>query len=199
MSTRPATRLSNFLQRSGACPEAVFWSRQFSSLEDLWQRCPRTEWMLWSMAQLGYRGARRLRLFAVSCARRSQPLLVDARGVQAIEAAERYANAQAGIDDLRRAFRAAREAAALAAARPGWTAALACATTAAASTARDNPFDAARDASSHAARAIAWDIQRDETLEAEEAWQTDELRRIIGDDMDRLIQVAEYESYGDDT
>ncbi|AUX35237.1 MULTISPECIES: hypothetical protein [Sorangium] len=194
--TRPPTRLSNFLQHRGACPEAVFWSRQGSSLEELWLRCPRPEWMLWAMAQLGYQGSRRLHRFAARCARRNLVLLADPRSAQAIDVAERHANAQVGIEELRRAFRAAQDAAEQAAARPGWTAALACAMTATARAARNDALDAAREASSYAARAVAWDIHRDATLESEEAWQADELRQIVGNDIDRLIQVAAYESYG---
>jgi hypothetical protein len=146
--------------------------------------------MLWSMAQLGYSGARRLRLFAASCALRNRPLLVDARAVRSVEVATRFAQGQAPIEELRRAFVAAKAAAVEAVMRPDWTAALACAMTAAAHVARENAFDAARDAASHGARAAAWDIRRDTTLEAEEAWQTDELRRIIGSDMKPLLQRA---------
>ena len=67
---------------------------------------------------------REWRLYAVWCARQVQHLMTDQRSIDALDVADRYANGNANIDELRAAERAARsaEAAARAAAWSAWAA-----------------------------------------------------------------------------
>jgi hypothetical protein len=179
--------------RRGACPEGVLWARRFLTLEDLWQHCPQIEWMLWGLSQLDYRRDRRLRLFAVACARRHWDLLLDARSREVIAVAERYAHGEADEDDLVAAREAGRAATRDVVRVAGWTAAAAAARAAALETARDAAMDAARGAALHGLRTAAWEVHRDVTRESEEAWQTAELRRVVGDDLKLLLMPLRYD------
>src|SRR5580698_8875626 len=105
-------RIAELLMRHEACPQGVLWARRFSTLEELWQACPEIEWMLWALERFGYRGHRRLRLFAVACARRHAELLMDPRSREAVAVAERYAAGEADKDSLLAALEAGRTAAA---------------------------------------------------------------------------------------
>jgi hypothetical protein len=99
---------------------------------------------------------REIRLFAVWCARRVQHLMTDARSVEALDVAERYARGEASKLELSAAAAAAEDAAAEAmwAAAERWAARWASARAAAtsarwaaswASTARDSERDAQAD------------------------------------------------------
>jgi hypothetical protein len=128
---------------------------------------------------------RKIRLFAVWCARRVQHLMTDPRSLQALDVAEAYANGTATLVELRLAADAARAAArdaawgaaADAAWGAAWGAAWSAAWGAAADAARDAAWGAARDA----ARAVASDAASqasDAAREAEVQAQTQELLRI---------------------
>ena len=105
---------------------------------------------------------REIRLYAVWCARQVQHLMTDQRSLDALDAAERYANGQATDGELSAARDAARFAA--------MDAARAAARAAAWSAAMDAAWDAAWDAARFAAR----DAARDAAKKAQEI----ELRRI---------------------
>ena len=77
-----------------------------------------------------------IRLFAVWCARQVQHLVTDARSLNALDVAERFANGEATREELSEARAAARDAA--------W----------------DVAWDAARDAARAAAWDAAWDAER---------------------------------------
>jgi hypothetical protein len=111
---------------------------------------------------------REWRLYAVWCARQVQHLMADQRCTNALDVAERYANGNAGDDELAAAWdaawAAARDAAGAAASAAAWAAASAAARDAAGAAARDAAWDAAwaaaRDAAWAAASAAAWAAQQ---------------------------------------
>ena len=80
---------------------------------------------------------RQWRLFAVWCARQVQHLMKDARSIEALDVAERFAMSKVSREELIAAWVAAQAAARAAA------------------------WDAAEDAAEDAARAAAWDAARD--------------------------------------
>jgi hypothetical protein len=63
--------------------------------------------MLYILRDTGRGSARKLRLFAVACCRRAWHLLRDERSRKAVEVGERYADGQAGAEELNRADRGA--------------------------------------------------------------------------------------------
>ena len=62
------------------------------------------------------------RLYAVWCVRQVESLLTDIRSIKSIEVAERFANGEAGIEELNAARSAARSAAWAAAGSAAWDA-----------------------------------------------------------------------------
>ena len=112
---------------------------------------------------------RKIRLFAVWCARRVQHLMTDPRSLKALDVAEAYANGTATLDELEDARDAAGYAARDAAGYAAWAVA--------SGAARDAAWGAAWDA----ARAAATDAAGqafDSAREAEVQAQTQELLRI---------------------
>jgi len=113
---------------------------------------------------------RKIRLFAVWCARRVQHLMTDPRSLKALDVAEAYANGAATLEELKEvrdaaedaARDAARDAAAYAAAYAAWAAARA----------------AAGCAAGYAAWCVATEAARAAAKEAEIRAQTQELLRI---------------------
>ena len=93
---------------------------------------------------------REWRLFAVWCARQVQHLMVDKRGLHALDVAERFANGQATVEELHAARSAAWAAAG------AWDAAWDAARSAAWAAAGAAAWAAAWDAAGAAARSAAW-------------------------------------------
>ena len=112
---------------------------------------------------------RKIRLFAVWCARRVQHLMTDPRSIKALDVAEAYANGTATLEELEEAKDAAWAAARAAARNAAWSAARAVAWAAAWSAARGAAWDAVT-AARYAATAA------DYTAEIQA--QTQELLRI---------------------
>lgn len=183
----PRDPLLKILTCHGACPEAVEWARGYRTMEELFQSCGHAEWMLWSLEQVGYADERKLRRFAVACARRHAHMFGDARCDKAVEVAERFAAGLAGHEALRQALSQARAAGRDATRSADWSTAVAAARSAAAQAVRDRGIDAARGASKDTLRVVAWDTSRDTSVADEEAWQCLELRRLIHDDMPGVI------------
>jgi hypothetical protein len=101
-------------------------------MAEVWDNCPRADWLLWIANKLGQSpDYRTLRLFAVWCAkstplpdgRKTSDLLTDPRSLAALEVAERYANGKASQEELVSARDAARDAAGAAARYAAWAAA----------------------------------------------------------------------------
>ena len=161
-----------FCDATDACSEGLEFALTQPTMADVWDKCPRTDWMLWILEKLNRQpDARMLRLFAVWCARntplsdgrKTRDLLTDPRSLAALEVAERYAHGNATDKELA----AARDAAWSVA----WSVARYAARSVAWSVARDPARYAARYAERYAERAAAGDAAR--------AAQADQLRKMI--------------------
>ena len=150
---------AEFCSATSACADGREWALTQPTMADVWDNCPRSDWLLWIADKIGNRpDDRTLRLFAVWCARNTPlgdgrvtgDLLTDPRSIAALEVAERYANGRASREELAAAGDAA------------WDAARA--------TAWDAAWDAAR-----AAWAAAWDAAWD----AARAAQAKYLRTLV--------------------
>ena len=161
-----------FCDATDACSEGLEFALTQPTMADVWDKCPRTDWMLWILEKLNRQpDARMLRLFAVWCARNTPlsdgrkvgDLLTDPRSLAALEVAERYVNGNATDREL-----AAAEAAA-------WDAAVAAAWDAAGAAA----WAAAGNAERYAAGAAAGNAERAAAGDAARAAQADQLRKMI--------------------
>lgn len=159
---------AEFCDATNACEDGRKWALTQPTMADVWDNCPRVDWLLWIADKLGQRpDDRTLRLFAVWCARNTPmldgrkrgDLLTDPRSLAALEVAERFAEGMATSEELH-AARAAAWAAALDAA---WAAAWA----------------AAWDAAQVAAKAAAWDAARDAAQAAAGAAQAAHFRTLV--------------------
>lgn len=159
-----------FCDATNACKDGRKWALAQPTMADVWDNCPRADWLVWISDKLGHRSDdRTLRLFAIWCARntpladgrKTGDLLTDPRSLAALEVAERYAHGNATDDELY----AARSAAQAAARHTAWDAARSAAQDVARDAARDAAWDAAWDAAQDAAR----DAERDATWDAAQA------------------------------
>jgi hypothetical protein len=181
---------AQFCAATDACAEGRDWAITQPTMADVWDQCPRGDWLLWLAQRVNAADARTLRLFAVWCAR-STPLgdgrvtgdlLTDPRSLSALTVAERYAYGWATAQELANAARvvanactAARTADRTAAVRAAYAAAYyACANVtrgdALATAARLAAYDAARAAYDAAAARIA---------------QADQFRRMVANPFPR--------------
>ena len=103
-----------FLREHRACTEAVDWlkANKIKSLSEAWEKCERSDWMLWLMAEYGIKDDRNYRLFACWCVRQVWHLLKDERSKKAVEVAEKYACGEATKEELSAAADSAHSAAA---------------------------------------------------------------------------------------
>jgi len=110
---------AEFCKATDACKEGRDWAITQPTMADVWDNCPRGDWLMWvALRVTPAADDRMLRLFAVWCAR-STPiaggrvtgdLLTDPRSLAALAVAERYANEQATVDELVIAALAAHDA-----------------------------------------------------------------------------------------
>ena len=173
-----------FCDETDACIGGLEFALTQPTMADVWDKCPRADWLLWILHKLNRRpDDRTLRLFAVWCARNT-PLsdgrkvgdrLTDPRSLAALEVAERYANGNATDSELAAAWDAAQSAAWSAA----WDAARSTARSAAWSAAWDAARSAAWDAAWDAARDAAWSAAWDAVRSAAWSAQADQLRKMI--------------------
>lgn len=123
------TEIENYLQKHNACREGAAYARTQKSLAEVWDNCPKLEWLFWMLAKQPNKPEKELRLFAVWCARQVQHLMKDKRSLDALDVAERFALGKASVEELRAARDAARgsagsaDAAARGAADAAWYAA----------------------------------------------------------------------------
>lgn len=169
---------AQFCDATQACGEGYEFAVQYTSMADVWDNCPRPNWLLWIADKIGQRpDDRTMRLFAIWCAR-STPLgdarttgdlLTDPRSLAALEVAERYANGMATPEELAAARGAAQAV--------EW--AVAAATEAAAVEAAWAAEAAAWDAA-EAAWVAAWGTAaRKAALVAARKAQADQFRRMV--------------------
>ena len=125
MSTLLKLTPAEFCAATNACSDGRDWALTQPTMADVWDNCPRADWLLWIADKLEHRpDDRTLRLFAVWCARntpladgrKTGDLLTDPRSVKALGVAERHANGLATDKELAAARAAAAGAAARAAA-----------------------------------------------------------------------------------
>ena len=111
---------AEFCALTKACGEGRDWAITQPTMSDVWDHCPRSDWLLWILNRLGQRpDDRTLRLFAIWCARHTPigdgrvtgDLLTDPRSIAALETAERYAAGGATAEELVAAHDAAYDAA----------------------------------------------------------------------------------------
>jgi hypothetical protein len=178
--------IDNILSLHRACPEAVTWSRQHRTLEDAWEALESPAWGLWALRTFKYGDERKLRLFAVACARRSLALWDDPQHARALDLATKLATGTAAEADRSAAYLATKKAAASIVDRPDYSEAMAAAATAAVAVLRARASDAAMEAARESSRAVAWDPDNPATWEEEGTWQMAELRRIVGADIPPL-------------
>jgi hypothetical protein len=89
---------------------AIEWAKDYDTLQDAWDNCQRGDWMIWLIDKMGWSNDKDLRLMSVAFARQVQHLMKDQRSINALDVAERYANGEATVDELREARAAARAA-----------------------------------------------------------------------------------------
>ena len=118
-----------FCDRHDACSEGANFALTHATMAEVWNACPRVDWLIWCMLRLGKEPDRKaLRLFACWCVR-STPitngrtvwdLLTDERSRNAIVVAERFASGHATEQERAAARDAARDAAWDAAGAAAW-------------------------------------------------------------------------------
>ena len=117
--------LQTKLKELDACDDAIIWAKDYDTLQQAWDNCQRSDWMIWLINKMEWSNDKDLRLMAVAFARQVQHLMKDQRSINALDVAERYANGEATVDELTAARVAARAAGAeeAAAATAAWAAA----------------------------------------------------------------------------
>ena len=142
-----------FCDATDACSDGRAFALTQPTMADVWDKCPRADWLLWILDKIDLQpDDRTLRLFAVWCARntpmsdgrKTGDMLTDPRSLAALEVVERYAHGNATYKELAAARDAARDVAGDAAWAAAWDAARAAAWAAARAAATDAAWDAAR-------------------------------------------------------
>ena len=155
--------LQTKLKELDACDDAIEWAKDYDNLQQAWDNCQRGDWMIWLINKMEWSNDKDLRLMAVAFARQVQHLMNDQRSINALDVAQRYANGETTVDELKAAWAAARAA---------WAAARAAG--AAAWAAWDAAWAAAR-----AARAAEAEARAAEAAGAAEADQANIIRQYL--------------------
>ncbi len=149
--------IKEFCDKHKACKEGRDWAlMNCKSMVDAWDKLP-PDWLVWVAMLPGVLTDKKLRLFAVFCARSVEHLLTDQRSRDAIHVAERFANGEATDQEL---------AAARAAARVAWVASRAVADAAAYAAVRASVDAAAMES----AWAAAWAADDAASRSAQADW-----------------------------
>jgi hypothetical protein len=119
-----------FCDAKNACNEGRKFALKYQSMSEVWDNCPKVDWLLWITDKTGRPDDRTLRLFAVWCARntplpdgrKTGDLITDPRSLFALDVAERFANGKASAAELAAAGDAAWYAARDAGAAAGYAA-----------------------------------------------------------------------------
>ena len=143
-----ATEIKQKLIDLDACREAREWADR-KTLSEIWEQCPRGDWMLWLARRAGV-DKRTMTAAKADCAATIKHLMKDPRSIKALETAQAYGRGEATDDELA----AAADAAAAAAAAAYADAYAAYAAASAASAAADDA--SAASAAAYAAAAAAY-------------------------------------------
>ena len=103
------------LESLNACRDAIIFSKQFKTPKEVWENCPRGDWMLWIAVKLKV-NKRLLTLAKGKCAETVIHLMKDQRSKDAVKAAIDYGENRINDQELKIAYAAAYAAAADAAA-----------------------------------------------------------------------------------
>ncbi len=164
--------LSDFLDKNDACDDGRDWALATGceTVAELWLRDDlKPDWRIWLACRVLPKNV--LRKFACRCVRETWHLLADERSRNAVEVAERHADALATDDELAASRAAARDAARAVA---GYTA-----MDAAGYAANAAAWAVAMDAAMYAARAVAWDAAMDAASYAAWVRQNEILRELV--------------------
>jgi len=172
-----------WLDARGACGDGAVWGRRRADFEQLWYECPHIEWLLWGVAQVGYRRNEPLRRFAVACASRRRSAWGDAAFAHVVDVATAHADGHVSTVELLRARQLGLAAAERLTDTEDWTQSAAAARAAAIACTRVDPILAARGAALEALRALEWSPNPSIDIAVEQRWQVDELRRYLHDDV----------------
>jgi hypothetical protein len=175
--------IAAWLDAHGACGDGAVWARTRTDFRQLWYECPHIEWLLWGVAQTGYRRNEPLRRFAVACASRRKSGWGDDIFAYVVGVATAHADGHVGTIELLQARRAGVTAAERLASAEHWTQSSAAARAAAIACTRVDPILAARGAALEALRALEWAPDSSSVLAREQQWQVDELRGCLHDDV----------------
>ena len=160
-----AAELTAKLRAMDACDTAIYWQTS-KSLEEVWNTCPRGDWMIWLLNRTTLKGNPIMCLIAGHCANTVRHLMKDDRSIAAADAAIDYGEGRITRDELRYAAAAAAAAAAAFAAADAADAAGADADAAAAAAfAAADAADAADDAAFVAAADAARSSNRKKTAD----------------------------------
>ncbi|MGI8905316.1 MAG: hypothetical protein ACR2IE_02365 [Candidatus Sumerlaeaceae bacterium] len=170
-------QLARFLAKYLPHPHRDFkrLAKSKKSLSEVWQACPRSDWMLWMLDCIEFKPATGLRLFACYCAKQSPIVESDLRLVKVIQVAERFAKGEAEPAELMRAQQDAY--AVLAEAKRKNDPLAEAAAWVATSTAKEDPYTAAYDAGIYAV-----------TISELRGFAGKELRRKQADRLRRIIE-----------
>ena len=97
-----------FCANYNACSDGAEFAAKYETMAEVWDACPRSDWLLWILDKLLIRDEKKLRLFACWCIRNTKladgrtvwDLLTDERSRRAVEVAELFANGKATDAEL---------------------------------------------------------------------------------------------------
>jgi hypothetical protein len=98
-----------------ACTYGIKWAEGKENLREVWEKCERSDWMIWALRKIDFKDDRKYRLYACACVRGTPladgrtlwDLLTDDRSRNAVEVAERYAEGKASEEERLEARKAA--------------------------------------------------------------------------------------------
>jgi len=105
MQNRKRAIMVEFLEKHRACAPGLNWAKaNCKTLQEVWDTCPKGEWLVWLAMIQGVLDETVLRRFACFCARQVWHLLTDDGYKKAIETAEAFCDGKATRRDLNLAF-----------------------------------------------------------------------------------------------
>jgi hypothetical protein len=96
---------TDFLTKNEACDDGHNYAMGFQTMAEVWDNCPRGDWLLWILDKMEITPQRELRLFACRCAEQTKP--TDPQSLNAIAVARRFAMGESTREELSEAHAAA--------------------------------------------------------------------------------------------